>query len=78
MAKKSKIIKNEQRAVVVARYGARRAELKAAIKSQDTAYDERAAAVRACPASRATAAPSACATATRSTAVRVASSGRPG
>jgi len=47
MAKKSKIIKNEQRAAVVARYVERRAELKAVIKDEDTAYDDRAVAVRA-------------------------------
>ncbi|KOV91481.1 30S ribosomal protein S14 [Streptomyces sp. NRRL B-3648] len=44
MAKKSKIAKNEQRRLVVARYAARRAELKAIISSPRTSDDERAAA----------------------------------
>ena len=47
MAKKSKIVKNEQRAVVVARYAERRRELKAQIKDTATSYQDRAAAVRA-------------------------------
>ena len=46
MAKRSKIAKNEQRAVVVARYAERRAQLKAIIKDPDTAYADRSAAVR--------------------------------
>ncbi|MFQ6143118.1 30S ribosomal protein S14 [Streptomyces seoulensis] len=46
MAKKSKIAKNERRRAVVARYAARRAELKAAIASPRTSDDERAAARR--------------------------------
>ncbi|MET8637287.1 30S ribosomal protein S14 [Streptomyces sp. NPDC004074] len=46
MAKKSKIAKNEQRRLVVARYAARRAVLKAIIMSPRTPDDERAAAQR--------------------------------
>lgn len=46
MAKKSKIAKNERRRAVVARYAARRAELKAVIASPRTSDDERAAAQR--------------------------------
>ncbi|MEV8066940.1 30S ribosomal protein S14 [Streptomyces sp. NPDC085995] len=46
MAKKSKIAKNEQRRAVVARYAARRAELKAVITSPRSSDDERAAAQR--------------------------------
>ncbi|MEW5351221.1 30S ribosomal protein S14 [Streptomyces sp. 16-176A] len=46
MAKKSKIAKNEQRRAVVARYAARRAELKAVIASPGSSDDERAAAQR--------------------------------
>jgi small subunit ribosomal protein S14 len=46
MAKKSKIAKNEQRRVVVARYAERRAELKRIIASPATGPDERDAAVR--------------------------------
>ncbi|QIY76015.1 30S ribosomal protein S14 [Streptomyces sp. RLB1-33] len=44
MAKKSKIAKNEQRRLIVARYAARRAELKAIISSPGTSDEERAAA----------------------------------
>ncbi|MYW18885.1 30S ribosomal protein S14 [Streptomyces sp. SID2955] len=44
MAKKSKIAKNEQRRLIVARYAARRAELKAIISSPRTSDEERAAA----------------------------------
>jgi len=47
VAKKSKIVKNGQRAVVVARYAERRRELKAQIKDSGTSYEDRAAAVRA-------------------------------
>jgi small subunit ribosomal protein S14 len=47
MAKKSKIVKNDQRAVVVARYAERRRELKAQIKDTATSYEDRAGAVRA-------------------------------
>ncbi|WP_046507349.1 30S ribosomal protein S14 [Streptomyces odonnellii] len=46
MAKKSKIAKNEQRRVIVARYAERRAELKTIIASADATADERAAAQR--------------------------------
>ncbi|MER6922839.1 30S ribosomal protein S14 [Streptomyces spiralis] len=46
MAKKSKIAKNEQRRRIVARYAARRAELKAVISSPDTSDAERTAAQR--------------------------------
>ncbi|MET9442004.1 30S ribosomal protein S14 [Streptomyces sp. NPDC006610] len=46
MAKKSKIAKNEQRRLVVARYAARRAALKAVIASPRTSDDERDAAQR--------------------------------
>jgi small subunit ribosomal protein S14 len=46
MAKKSKIAKNDQRRRIVARFAARRAELKAIISSPRTSDDERAAAQR--------------------------------
>jgi small subunit ribosomal protein S14 len=46
MAKKSKIAKNERRKAIVARYAARRAELKALIRSPHTPEDQRAAAQR--------------------------------
>ncbi|WP_052866039.1 30S ribosomal protein S14 [Streptomyces niger] len=46
MAKKSKIAKNEKRRVVVARYAARRAALKAIIRDPKTADEERYAAQR--------------------------------
>ena len=46
MAKASKIAKNEQRRLVVARYAQRRAELKKLIASPHTPADEREAAVR--------------------------------
>jgi small subunit ribosomal protein S14 len=46
MAKRSKIAKNEQRKAVVARYAARRAELKELIRSPRTPDAERAAAER--------------------------------
>jgi small subunit ribosomal protein S14 len=46
MAKRSKIAKNEQRKAVVARYAARRAELKELIRSPRTPGTERAAAQR--------------------------------
>ena len=42
MAKKSKIVKNEQRTEIVARYAERRAELKAIIKSPNTSDEDRA------------------------------------
>lgn len=44
MAKKSKIVKNEQRRAIVARYADRRAELKAVIASPSTSPDRRLAA----------------------------------
>ncbi|BCK58585.1 30S ribosomal protein S14 [Nocardia wallacei] len=44
MAKKSKIARNEQRAVVVARYAERRAELKELIRKPTTPEQQRAAA----------------------------------
>ena len=46
MAKKSKIAKNEQRRLTVARYAERRAELKAIIKSPSSTADEQSAAMR--------------------------------
>ncbi|MEU6641576.1 30S ribosomal protein S14 [Saccharomonospora sp. NPDC046836] len=47
MAKKSKIARNEQRRVVVARYAQRRAELKAAIAAPASTPEQKAAAVSA-------------------------------
>ncbi|MFJ1459922.1 30S ribosomal protein S14 [Nocardia wallacei] len=44
MAKKSKIARNEQRAVIVARYAERRAELKELIRKPTTPEEQRAAA----------------------------------
>ncbi|MCP2290919.1 30S ribosomal protein S14 [Nocardia amikacinitolerans] len=44
MAKKSKIARNEQRKAVVARYGARRAELKESVRKPTTSDADRAAA----------------------------------
>ncbi|WP_055554863.1 30S ribosomal protein S14 [Streptomyces sp. NBRC 110028] len=41
MAKKSKIVKNEQRRVIVARYAKRRTELKAVIADPGTSDEER-------------------------------------
>ncbi|CAM4017237.1 30S ribosomal protein S14 [Nocardiopsis rhodophaea] len=46
MAKKSKIARNEQRALVVAKYAERRAELKRIVKNPDTDPSARAKAVR--------------------------------
>ncbi|MFC9927462.1 30S ribosomal protein S14 [Streptomyces sp. NPDC127190] len=46
MAKKSKIAKNEQRRLIVARYAARRAALKAIIAFPGSSDEERAAAQR--------------------------------
>lgn len=46
MAKKSKIVANERRKLVVARHAARRAELKLLIRNPGTAADVREAAVR--------------------------------
>ncbi|UKJ63319.1 30S ribosomal protein S14 [Cellulosimicrobium cellulans] len=45
MAKKSKIARNEQRAVVVARYAERRAELKRVVASPSSSPEEKAAAM---------------------------------
>ncbi|AWK74033.1 MULTISPECIES: 30S ribosomal protein S14 [Rhodococcus] len=42
MAKKSKIAKNEQRKIIVARYAERRAELKEVIRRPSSSDDERA------------------------------------
>lgn len=47
MAKTSKIVKNEQRRQIVARYAQRRAELKEVIRSPSSTADERAAALAA-------------------------------
>jgi small subunit ribosomal protein S14 len=47
VAKKSKIVKNDQRRVMVARYADRRAELKAIIRSPASGYEQRLAAQRA-------------------------------
>ena len=47
MAKKSKIVKNHQRRVMVARYADRRAELKAIIRSPASSYEQRLTAQRA-------------------------------
>jgi len=44
MAKKSKIVKNEQRRALVARYAARRAELKEIIRSTSSSPEQRLAA----------------------------------
>jgi small subunit ribosomal protein S14 len=47
VAKKSKIVKNDQRRVMVARYADRRAELKAIIRSPASSYEQRLTAQRA-------------------------------
>ena len=47
MAKKSKIVKNERRRVIVAAYAERRAELKAIIRSPKSTPEQRDTAVRA-------------------------------
>ena len=47
MAKKSKIVKNEQRRALVARYAERRAELKETIRSTSSSSEQRWAAQRA-------------------------------
>lgn len=55
MAKKSKIAKNEQRKIVVARWAERRAELKETIRRPSSSEDERAearAALQRLPATR--------------------------
>ncbi|WP_054811998.1 30S ribosomal protein S14 [Nocardia arizonensis] len=44
MAKKSKIVKNEQRKLVVARYAERRAELRATVRDPQAAPEDQAAA----------------------------------
>ena len=44
MAKRSKIVKNEQRRTVVARYAQRRGELKAIIRAPGSSAEQRAAA----------------------------------
>lgn len=41
MAKTSKIVRNKQRQVMVARQAERRAELKAIIKSEDTPFEDK-------------------------------------
>jgi small subunit ribosomal protein S14 len=41
MAKKSKIVKNDQRRAIVARYAERRAELKRIIQSPASTYEQR-------------------------------------
>jgi small subunit ribosomal protein S14 len=46
MAKKSKIVRNEQRRVIVARYAQRRAELKEVIRSPASSGEQRVAAQR--------------------------------
>ncbi|MFJ4702015.1 30S ribosomal protein S14 [Streptomyces sp. NPDC088768] len=46
MAKKSKIAKNDERRATVARYAARRAELKEILRRPDSDEDERSAALR--------------------------------
>jgi small subunit ribosomal protein S14 len=47
MAKKSKIVKNDQRRAIVARYAERRAELKRIIRSPASTYHQRLDAQRA-------------------------------
>jgi small subunit ribosomal protein S14 len=47
VAKKSKIIKNDQRRAIVARYAERRAELKRIIRSPASTYEQRLDAQRA-------------------------------
>jgi small subunit ribosomal protein S14 len=46
MAKKSKIVQNERRRALVARYAARRAELKTIIRAPSSTDEQRAAAQR--------------------------------
>ncbi|MEU6441713.1 30S ribosomal protein S14 [Streptomyces sp. NPDC047046] len=46
MAKKSKIVKNDKRRETVARYAARRAELKEILRSPDSGEADRTAALR--------------------------------
>jgi small subunit ribosomal protein S14 len=47
MAKKSKIVKNDQRRAIVARYAERRVELKRVIRSPASTFEQRLAAQRA-------------------------------
>jgi small subunit ribosomal protein S14 len=47
VAKKSKIVKNDRRRVIVARYAERRAELKKIIRSPASTFEQRLAAQRA-------------------------------
>src|ERR1700684_1496115 len=47
MAKKSKIVKNDQRLDIVARYAERRAELKRIIRAPGSTFEQRLAAQRA-------------------------------
>jgi small subunit ribosomal protein S14 len=47
MAKKSKVVKNDQRRAMVARYAERRAELKRIIQSPASTYEQRLDAQRA-------------------------------
>ena len=47
MAKKSKIVKNDQRRAIVARYAERRAELKRVIRSPGSTFEQRLSAQRA-------------------------------
>jgi small subunit ribosomal protein S14 len=47
MAKKSKVVKNDQRRAIVARYAERRAELKRIIRSPASTYEQRLDAQRA-------------------------------
>jgi small subunit ribosomal protein S14 len=47
MAKKSKIVKNDQRRATVARYAEQRAELKRIIRSPSSTYEQRLEAQRA-------------------------------
>jgi small subunit ribosomal protein S14 len=47
MAKKSKIVRNDQRRAIVARYAERRAELKQIIRSPASTYEQRLDAQRA-------------------------------
>lgn len=70
MAKKSKIVKNDRRRAVVARYATRRAELKEIIRSPSSTAGQREAAQRELSRQPATPARSGCATAMPSTDVR--------
>jgi small subunit ribosomal protein S14 len=47
MAKKSKVVRNDQRRAIVARYAERRAELKQIIRSPASTYEQRLDAQRA-------------------------------